>query len=372
MSRDLILLAISLFAWGIGEGMFFYFQPLYLQELGANPLAIGGILGAMGVAMTVAHIPAGYLADRIGRRPLLWAAWIMGLLAAWGMALAPNLPFFVGGLLLYGMTAFVSSPMNSYVTAARGDWSVGRALTLLSASYNLGAIAGPILGGMVGDLSGLRMIYRIAAGIFVVSTALILFIRPQPVEHHLSGAPQKLALTRPYLIYLAIIFLAMLAMYLPQPLSSNFLRQVQGLDFSAVGKLGSLASAGVVVLGLALGRLSARKGFLLAHLGALFFALFLWRGNGMLAFGAGYFLMGGYRVARSLATAQTRDLVEAGNMGLAYGITETVNGATVVLAPLLAGWLYSRDPVLMYPFSALLMGISLLVAWKFMPRKTEE
>ena len=37
MSADLILVAFSLFTWGIGEGMFFYFQPIYLQELGADP-----------------------------------------------------------------------------------------------------------------------------------------------------------------------------------------------------------------------------------------------------------------------------------------------------------------------------------------------
>ncbi len=65
MSRDLILLGFSLMTWGIGEGMFFIFQPLYLQQLGASPVTIGVIFGAAGIAMTVAHIPAGHLADRI-------------------------------------------------------------------------------------------------------------------------------------------------------------------------------------------------------------------------------------------------------------------------------------------------------------------
>ncbi len=73
--------------------------------------------------MMVAHIPAGYLADRIGRKPLLVAAWVAGLLAAWIMALARTLPVFVTGMLFYGFTAFVSAPMNSYVTSARGKLS---------------------------------------------------------------------------------------------------------------------------------------------------------------------------------------------------------------------------------------------------------
>ena len=49
MKRDLILVAIAMFAWGLGEGLFIYFQPLYLQELGANPIMIGTILGGFGL-----------------------------------------------------------------------------------------------------------------------------------------------------------------------------------------------------------------------------------------------------------------------------------------------------------------------------------
>jgi len=35
MSIDFILVNLSLITWGIGEGAFMYFQPLYLEELGA-------------------------------------------------------------------------------------------------------------------------------------------------------------------------------------------------------------------------------------------------------------------------------------------------------------------------------------------------
>ena len=71
MGRDLKLLILALMIWGIGEGMFFYFQPIYLEQLGADPALIGLILGSYGVAMMIAHIPAGYLADRLGRKPLM-------------------------------------------------------------------------------------------------------------------------------------------------------------------------------------------------------------------------------------------------------------------------------------------------------------
>ena len=179
MRRDLTLVILSMIVWGIGEGMFFFFQPLYLQELGANPITIGVILGSVGVVMALVHIPAGYLADRFGRRQLLWSAWILGTLATLIMAFAPSLQFFVAGMVIYGITIFVAVPLNSYVTAARGSLTIGRVLTFSSAAFNLGAIIGPIIGGLIGQVAGLQTTFKIAALFFVISTGLILFIRKQ-------------------------------------------------------------------------------------------------------------------------------------------------------------------------------------------------
>ena len=147
MTRDLRLVGLSLFIWGMGEGMFFYFQPLYIQQLGADPVQIGTILGAAGLAMALAHMPAGALADILGRKTMMTVSWVVGMLSAWVMFLAGGLAFFVVGLLIYSLTAFVMSPMASYVTEARGDWPVARALTTTSAFFNLGVALGPLIGG---------------------------------------------------------------------------------------------------------------------------------------------------------------------------------------------------------------------------------
>jgi predicted MFS family arabinose efflux permease len=373
MSRDLLLVALSMGTWGLGEGLFIYFQPLYLEKMGAAPLSIGFILGAVGVAMTIAHIPAGYLADRIGRRPLMWTAWMVGTLGAWIMALAPTLPVFVAGMLVYAITAFVMSPLNSYVTAARGQWSVGRAITAISAAFNLGAVLGPILGGLIGDQIGLRQIYFYAAGLFVISTTLIFFISSQPVEKRpVHQTRLGLPLNRAYLTYLAVIMLAMFAMALPQPLSSNFLQNVHQLSLEQIGRLGSIASVGIVSLNLALGYLSARRGFLLGQLVTGLFALLLWRGHSLAYFGIGYFCLGGYRVARSLATAQTRHFAPPNQMGLAYGLTETINAAaSTIIAPPVAGLLYNLTPAAMYPASLGLITLSILVSARLLPSHSE-
>ncbi len=370
MSTDLILLSVSLLTWGLGEGMFIYFQPIYLQQLGANTMTIASVFSLFGLAMMLAHIPAGYLADRIGRKPLLLAAWTAGLLAAWVMALARALPVFIVGMLIYGFTAFVSSPMNSYVTIASGKLSPVRAMTLVSATYNLGAVFGPISGGWIGERLGLRSVYLVSACIFIVSTVILLFLRSQPREAHDPAAPpEKLWKNTRFVSFLGIIFLAMFVMYLPQPLAPSFLQNERGLSLESIGMLGSIGSFGNSLLALVLGQFAARIGFLLAQVSVAAFALLLWKGTGLGWYALGFFLLGGYRSARSLIYAQVRPLIHSTQMGLAYGVAETFSSLAVMLAPLLAGVLYSRQPVLVYPVSLGLVGVMVVISGIFTPRE---
>ena len=48
LSRDNRLMALALFLWASGEGLFIYIQPLYVQQLGADPVQIGGVLSLAG------------------------------------------------------------------------------------------------------------------------------------------------------------------------------------------------------------------------------------------------------------------------------------------------------------------------------------
>ncbi|HUM28462.1 MAG TPA: MFS transporter, partial [Anaerolineales bacterium] len=93
MSRNLFFVAAALFLWGFGEGMFFNFVPIYLDvQFLLSKYQIGLILGAFGFSMAITHIPAGRLADRFGRRPLLIGAWLLGLVSTWVMGLSVTLP----------------------------------------------------------------------------------------------------------------------------------------------------------------------------------------------------------------------------------------------------------------------------------------
>ena len=369
MNPSLLLVGIALFTWGIGEGMFLYFVPLYLQQLGAAPILIGTVYSAFGFAMLLAHIPAGYLSDKLGRRPLIWAAWVMGLVATWVMALGLSLEIFIAGFVLYGVTGFVSSPLFSYVTAARGKMTAGRAMTLTSAMYNLGAVLGPVSGGWIGEHFSIRTIFIYAAVVFVVSTALVLFLKPQPRDLHDSqNTSRTLFKNTRFLSYLGLVFFVMFAMYLPQTLTPNFLQNERGIILSQMGLIGSLGNLGNVAFNLLLGQLSTGIGFVLGQVCVALFAFLIWKGTGQPWYVLGYFLMGGYRAARMLAMAQVRLLIHQSQMGLAYGMSEAGNSLALILAPLLAGYMYDKDPASIYPLSLLLITIGVIISLIFAPR----
>lgn len=371
MNRNIPFVAVALLLWGFGEGMFFNFVPIYLdRQFRLDESQIGFVLGAFGFSMAITHIPAGRLADRIGRKPLLLTAWLLGLVSTVIMGLALSLPLFLAGLFGYGLTAFVSSPLSSYMTAARGKWPVGTVLSLTTATFGMGMVLGPITGGWIGDQYGLRMSFLVAAVMFFLSTICMFFIERQPLDHHDPAAPPPhLRNNREFMILAAVMAFAIFSMYLSQPLTPNFLESVIGLSLSETGIIFTAGALGNSLMAIFFSRVEPRRGFLLAQVLVILFALCIWQGESLAVFALGYFLLGGFRAGRPMVLAQARELVHDSQMGFTYGILETVSAIIFILTPPLAGILFDLDPMIVYPLSIVLISISIFVSYRFSPRK---
>lgn len=351
--------------------MFFNFIPIYLDtQFLLDKAQIGLILGFFGFSMAITHIPAGRLADRIGRRPLLVFAWLLGLAAAILMGLAQSLPLFLAGLFAYGLTAFVSSPLSSYVTTARGKWSVGTALSLTTATFSTGMVFGPITGGWIGDHYGMRMSFLVASAIFTISNIFMLSIESQPIDHHDPTAPPPSLRTNQRLIsFLSLLVFAIFAMYLAVPLTPNFLKSVRGLSLSETGIVFTAGALGNALLAIFLSRFKPRHGFLAAQALVALFAFSIWKGASLPIFALGYFLLGGFRAARPMTLAQARELVHTSQMGLTYGVMETISSTIFILTPPLAGLLFEWNPLIIFPLAIALIAVSMLTTFLFFGRK---
>lgn len=370
MTRDLKLMMTSMFLWGVGEGMFIYLYPLYLAQLGADSVAIGSIMSLAAVVLAVVHIPAGWLADRVGRKEVLVAGWGTGCLAALAMFLAPNLQWFAAGLVFYMCTAFVMSPVSAYVTEARGSLSVTRALTLTVAGYAAGMLFSPALGGEIARRLGLRAVFGASLVVLAASTVVLLTMHRQAPSRPQAGVNRyRTLLTNPRFVGLLVLaFGAAVAFQVGYPLAPNFLADVRGYDAGLVGLLGSFNSLGITVLNAAAGHRSPRTAYLLAQaLMALSLVVLLSTG-GLVWVALAYFCRGSWAMARMMTNAQVGHVVDKPELGLAYGIVESVVALSMIFGPLAAGLLYARTPSLPFQASLALLAITAPLMWRFAPR----
>jgi MFS family permease len=331
---------------------------------------IGTVLGAVGIAMAIAQIPAGYISDRIGSRYLMWISWILGTIAGWIMALATSMSVFIVGMLIYGLTAFVSAPLNAYITTMRGKYSVGRAISFGSGVYVFGAIVGPFAAGLISETYGLRTIYWIATVFFTLSTILIFFIQADhhDARHEPAIHDQPLHRNYRFIGFMGLVAFSTFAVYLAQPLTSNFLQNERLLTKVQIGTLGAVSGFGNTLITLVLGSLRPGIGLIIGQILVAVFGAAIWQGNGMVWYGVGYLGIGGYRLYRSMSLAYTRGLVNRSELGLAYGLNETINSLGTVAAPMLAGYLYAINPESIYSTALILIAVSLACSAFILPR----
>ena len=143
------------------------------------------LLIMLGIGVFLLALPAGYVADRIGRRPILIAA---GLMAATGAGLFMvwrdlNLLFIAGGLIAAGAGIYASASWALATDLAPKDQGA-LYLALANAASVMGSIGGrlggPLIDGLNNQLGtvdfGYVVNFGIAALFFAVSSLVVLKI----------------------------------------------------------------------------------------------------------------------------------------------------------------------------------------------------
>jgi DHA1 family tetracycline resistance protein-like MFS transporter len=142
--------------------------PGLIEDLTGSLAAAGIWTGAIASLWAVAQFFAapviGALSDRFGRRPVILVS-TAGLAIDWViMALAPSLWWLVLGRVIGGVTSASGTAVFAYMADITRPEERTRAFGLVGAAISAGFVAGPALGGVLGEL-GPRVPFWVAAGL---------------------------------------------------------------------------------------------------------------------------------------------------------------------------------------------------------------
>ncbi len=281
--RNLWVCVFGSFTTIVAMTLLLPFLPLYVGQLGVSDHA--SIVQWSGVAYGATFLTAamfaplwGRLGDQYGRKLMLIRASLGMALAISLIGLSQNVYQLVGLRLFTGVLGGYSSGSTVLVATQTPRAQTGWALGVMASGIMAGNVAGPLIGGVLPPLIGIRMTVRAAGAIIFVAFLATMFLikeEPRPPRNNAAarrggwaGIPDK----RPVVAMLVTGMLLMLANMSIEPIITVYVATivrdaarvtvVAGLAMSAAA-LGSILSAS------RLGKLADRLGHLQVIVGCL-------------------------------------------------------------------------------------------------------
>jgi DHA1 family tetracycline resistance protein-like MFS transporter len=175
----------------IAMGIIIPVLPSLIEEFaGSNADAgwINGVFIALWAFMQFVCSPIiGSLSDRYGRRPVILLS-TAGLAADYVlMAVAPNLWWLALGRIVAGITSSSFTTVFAYMADITPPEGRARAYGLIGAAFSAGFVAGPLMGGFLGEISP-RAPFWVAAAMSGLAFLYGAFVLPEslPLEKRMS------------------------------------------------------------------------------------------------------------------------------------------------------------------------------------------
>ncbi len=198
----ILLFALTGLVESLAFGHLSAFTPLFLKELQVPPDSIPswtGILSALGFIIGLPLLPFwGVWSDRYGRKLIIIRSSVFGALMFGLAAVSPNVWMLAFARFLSGLVLGNTGVMMAVQAEITPREKLGLAVAVISAGSPIGMAAGPYLGGLLVQMSGIRTLLLIDALLTaLVAVALALFLREEarpPVREQsaLAGVRESL------------------------------------------------------------------------------------------------------------------------------------------------------------------------------------
>lgn len=324
--------------------------PEIRAALGLSAVRGGGLFSAIFVAAASASWLAGRLSDSLGRRQVL-AAGGLALGAGFGLVSTVRdygsaMAFLAVAGLGYGfITATVLSLVSDLLPGRRG-----LGMGLLSSTYGLGSVSGPITAAAMIRRFGWRGATA-SVGFIAGAIALLQWLRvreprrAQPASRRSSGEGKAGVLNRNLVLLAVAQFFGGAVFWITSSWTPTFLRTAAGLTLDETGMVmaawGATPVIGAMVLGTLSDRLGRKRIILLGAFPgvAAASAVYGWLAQ-PLALAAGICLLGLCKSpVPSLVVALAQDSAAMGRVGAASGIIMSMHYVAALTTPVAMGQL---------------------------------
>ncbi len=177
---------ITLFIDVLGMGLVIPILPRLVQNLLGGAIGeaslVFGLLVAIYAVMQFFCAPVlGALSDRFGRRPVILLA-----LAGLGfdyilLSLAPTIWWLVLGRIVAGIFGATFTPVGAYIADVSSPEKRAANFGLIGVAFGLGFIAGPAVGGLLGE-TNLRLPFMVCAGLTFLNFLFGLLVMPESLR----------------------------------------------------------------------------------------------------------------------------------------------------------------------------------------------
>ncbi|MDZ4200626.1 MAG: MFS transporter [Gallionella sp.] len=154
---------------------------LYAEHLpgGESHLLMGVALGAYGLTQAILQIPAGWMSDRYGRKPVIYVSLVLFALGSFIAAFADNIYWVIIGRVVQGAGALNAAVMALTADLTREEVRTKAMATIgmtIGVTFSLSLVLSPLLHGVIG-VPGLFALTGVLA---LAAMAVVKFAIPDP------------------------------------------------------------------------------------------------------------------------------------------------------------------------------------------------